>query len=366
MHLGNYPTVSLADARLKFNEASALLGRGVDPQLPPPPPETAPEILTVNALAEEWIIWSQKNHSVKWSNTLKLALQKDILPIHGQKLASEIRKKDAIKMLEEKAGTAPGQARNLHKALRGMWEYATENEMLDFNPFAEIKVARSIPSMGSVVRERILDDNEIIYLWTAIDQGGGSESVKRALKLILATGQRPGEVAGMSWEEIEIGEGKPICQTCRRCGWWTIPKSRLKSKKSQGVTDHRVYLSSLSMSLINASPVELSNFICPSDVFEEVSHVAVNSINHHVRRSVEGTGKTPYYGLPQWQPHDLRRTAATGMGRVGASEIEVERILGHLPPVLVRTYNKFKYDNIKLQWLTAWGEYIQQLVDKLP
>jgi len=304
-----------------------------------------------------------KKTQCQWYNTLNLALEKDIIPDYGQRLASEIRRRDAIAILEQKAISAPGQAVNLHKALRGMFQYALEREMVEFNPFAVIRVDRVIPNMKQTIRERVLNDEEIKYLWMAIEQGGGSESAKRTLKLILTTGQRPGEVAGMNWSEIQIGVGNPHCLKCRRCGWWTIPKIRLKSKDNPVTTDHRVFLSPLSMSLINAAPENTSGFICPSDAFEEGRPIAVNSINHHVRRAVPSTGKIPYYGLPQWQPHDLRRTAATGWATLGAGETEVERILGHLPPVLVRTYNKFKYDNIKFQWLTAWGEYIQQLVD---
>lgn len=145
-----YPTVSLADARLKFNEASALFARGIDPQVPPPLQcsDVPQEELTVSKLAELWVTkWSQKHHSVKWANTLKLALEKDILPIYGNRLASNIRRRDAVAILEEKAAAAPGQAMNLHKALRGMFQYALDREMVEFNPFAAISPAKSIPAM---------------------------------------------------------------------------------------------------------------------------------------------------------------------------------------------------------------------------
>lgn len=176
------------------DRAQIQVRNGIDPRKPEAPEEagTKPDNLTIAQLKDKWCSWSQKHHSAKWHNTLKLALEKDFIPIYGQRMALEIRKKDAVAILENKASTAPGQAVNLHKALRGMWEYALDREIVEFNPFAAIKPARTIPSMKQAARERILNDEEIKYLWTAIGQGGGSDSTQQALKLMLLTGQRNG------------------------------------------------------------------------------------------------------------------------------------------------------------------------------
>ena len=90
--------------------------------------------------------------------------------------------------------------------------------------------------MQPMSRDRELTEKEIKHLWNAIDEGGGSDGTKRALKLILITGQRPGEVVGIHRREIE---GK----------WWTIPWERIKTRKRRQ-EDHRVYLSPLALSLI--------------------------------------------------------------------------------------------------------------------
>jgi len=208
--------------------------------------------------------------------------EKDILPDYGQRLASDIRRRDAVAILEAKAASTPGQATNLHKALRGMWQYAVERELIEYNPFAEIRPARTIPTMRLRSRERILTDEEIKYLWSAIDTGGGSDSTRRALKLMLLTGQRSGEVCGMHSREIQIGVGQLRCQTCRRCGWWTIPATRRQGNKGG---EHRVYLSPLAMQLIDG----WEGFVFPGDKDDRA--ITANSVNHHVRRSVAATGK---------------------------------------------------------------------------
>jgi hypothetical protein len=146
LNLGNFPHVSLELARKKFRSAANLVADGIDPQISPSAPVTeAP--LTLEILASQWTAWSAEQHDPKWANTLKLAIAKDFLPIYGSRLASELRRREAVAILEAKAVTAPGQARNLHKALRGMFSYAVERELVDSNPFAEIRAARVIPTM---------------------------------------------------------------------------------------------------------------------------------------------------------------------------------------------------------------------------
>lgn len=353
--LGQYPVIDLAEAHQRHRNSLDTLAAGTDPQTitTETPTETEPEAYTINKLAEDWGIWSRANHSQKWAWTLSLAVQKDVLPIWGKRPVSEIRRKEAIELLEKKAKTAPGQARNLHKALRGMWSYAVDRELVEFNPFSEIKAAKSVPKMKQVSRERVLLDDEIKYLWTAIEQGGGSDSLKRCLKLILITGQRPGEVAGMDSREIEYGEGKELCKTCKKCGWWTIPADRRQGNKG-GL--HRVYLSPLAIKLIGGQ----EGIICPGS--NPNSSITENAVAYHVRREVPTTGKTPYYGLDRWTPHDLRRTAATGIAKLGATPAEVEMILGHTLGGVAAVYNRHQYDQSKQDWLQKWSDFLSQLV----
>lgn len=351
--LGNYPDMSLAEARDKFATARRMVREGIDPAAPPPDPEPQTEAMTVKALADKWIKWSQHHHAPKWANTLKLALNKDILPQYGHRLAEEIRRSDAMKILEAKAASAPGQARNLHKALRGMWQYGVEYELVEHNPFAEIRAVKRIPAMKQKNRERVLSDDEIKYIWERIDEGGGSDSTRRALKVMLLSGQRNGEVAGMHSSEIQIGVGKPRCQQCRRCGWWTIPEERRQGNK--GGT-HRVYLSPLALEIIG----DHQGYKFPGDTPEKP--ITANAVNYHVRREVVATGKLAFYGLTRWTPHDLRRTCGTGVRKMGASRDTMDLILGHKTGGVTGVYDLYEGDTEKEKWLTDWGIHILNLI----
>lgn len=225
-----------------------------------------------------------------------------------------------------------------------MFQYAVERELVEYNPFSEIRATRVIPAMRQTARERVLSDDEINYLWKAIDEGGGSDSTQRALKVMLLTGQRNGEVCGMHRREIEH----------EWTGWWwTIPKERRQGNKGG---EHRVFLSPQVLQLIG----DRQGYIFPGDTGD--APVSPNSINHHVRRVVPATGKTAYYGLQRWTPHDLRRTCGTGIRRCGGKRDDMNLILGHVVGGVTGVYDRYEGDAEKERWLTAWGEYIQRLV----
>ena len=119
---------------------------------------------------------------------------------------------------------APGQARNVLKVTRKMFSFALQREIVVINPFSNI--TSSVPELSPNKRERVLTADEVLQLWEKLEDPtvSGSEETRRCLRLILVTGQRPGEVAGMHRDEID---GR----------WWTIPAQRTKNRR-----EHRVYL----------------------------------------------------------------------------------------------------------------------------
>jgi integrase len=157
---------------------------------------------------------------------------------------------------------------------------------------------------------------------------GMSDSVGIALKLILVTGQRSGEVAGMRLSEIE-GE------------WWTLPGARTKNGKA-----HRVPLTPLALEL-------LGRFTSDGDEVFPASRRAegtllVSSLAHAIQKS-------EFLGLRRWTPHDLRRTAATRMASAGVQPHIIDRLLNHTDPsVRARYYDQYLYDAEKRSALGEW------------
>ncbi len=335
MALGVYPHVSLADARQKHRDAVDLLASGVDPQNPPELPQP-PAVLTVNQLAEKYFVHIETHLVDRSAKQQKRTIEADVLPVWGDRPAAEIRRRDAVALIEQVARRAPGQARNVLLNARTMFSFALHREIVEYNPFS--RVGAAVPAAAAGSRDRVLSDDEIKTVWRALTKPG-SEIVRRAILLILVTGQRPGEVAGMHSSEFN-----------EDMRWWTIPPERSKNKR-----ENRVYLTDLARKFIPP----LGGYCFPAQKRAE-GHLSEGSLSHHITYYLE----PPYLGLPRWTPHDLRRTAATKLAELGCSDAIIDEIQNHKKQGVIKTYNRYKYDKEKKLWLEKWSKYLAELTVK--
>lgn len=343
------PLLSLAEARKRFNVLHALFIDGLDPQaeLAPKPvevPDESSNELTISKLVDKFITeWSEINHSKAWSYENRRSLTVDLLPDWGEKKVSELKPRDAISVIENVSKRAPGQARNLLKAARKMYAYAVKRQYAEINPFLNIDTD-DIPAITPRRRERALSDEEILVVWRQIDDMPGTSEVKRAIKMVLVTAQRPIEVVGMHRREIDGN-------------WWTIPWDRIKTENGKKLNrvqrDHRVYLGPLAMSLLGES----AGYIFSSIKIDD--HIVRNSMSQRISKI-----SPAYFGLPRWTPHDLRRTAKTLMARVGVRKEHSERVLNHTQDEMESTYNQYQYDKEKRAALLKLDKEITRLIKK--
>lgn len=335
LNLGMYPHVKLADARRAYNDAYNLVNKGINPQALA---ETTTEVkeredLTFGYFARLFLTQSEQRHSAGYYRTNKLSLNNDVLPFWKDKLITDIRRRDAIELLERVAKRSKGQVANVHKAARSVMEYALDRDYIDANPM--LRLIKPIPDLKQAARDRYLSDVEIKAAWEAIETGPGGEGTKKALKLILVTAQRPGEVTGMHRREIDGN-------------WWTIPKERVKNSKG----DHMVYLTPTALMLIGNG----EGFIFPS--FDEDKHIHRQALSQTVCTKT----KPPYYGLPRWTPHDLRRTARTVMSRLNIPDNHIEAVLNHSRDGMKKVYDCHDYREEKKAALLLWEAELLRLL----
>jgi integrase len=171
-------------------------------------------------------------------------------------------------------------------------------------------------------RERILSESEIPQLWLALD-GVVDPITAIALKTILLTGQRPGEVCHMRFEHIKDG-------------WWEMPGASTdvwpgtKNKKP-----HRIPLSAPVRALIDAladGEVPVSGYVF------EVSPGRPVSRTDRGMRDVSGK-----LGIDPVTPHDLRRTCASLIASLGFGRQAIDRILNHADRSITATYDRYSY-----------------------
>ena len=367
LNLGHYPIVSLSEAREKYSEAFLQVSRGVNP-LAPATPVAAPTTLTVALLIDQYNKFAKQNFADSTSSETARTLKKYVLPAWGNHNIKDIRRRDAIALVEPIAHTAPGQARGVMKIARAMFNYALDREIVDLNPFTRLPAA--IPSVKSVSASRVLSDTEIKLIWSILHSkdAPGTPDTRRALLLVLVTGQRPGEVTGMPWNEIAIGVGNQRCYECYRCGWWTIPTERIKTRNRRK-EDHRVFLPPLALTLIGKNPDYSPYVLLGSSPKVPVHRHALSHIVCEETKGGRATGegnisepRKVYFGLPRWTPHDLRRTAATKMSEIGCPDDIIDAILNHAKDGVIGIYNRNKYEKEKQEWLTKWSEHLTELV----
>ena len=268
---------------------------------------------------------------------------------------AEVRHKHAVSFIQKIASTVPGSARNVMKFCRQMFKYACRQEWADIQPFIEI--TESVPKIAPKADERHLDDDEIVKAWDEISNSSSCHEVKRALKLILVTAQRPGEVAQMHRDQIK---GR----------WWTIP-SEVAGKNER---EHRVYLTDTALELIGNG----KGYIFASGSGKR-GHISGNTLSQAINRGylsdevVKVVGnrkikarKEPYFGMKPWSPHDLRRTARTNMARVGVLDEVGEEVVNHIKPGVVGVYNKYRYDNEKKEALLKWESLLLEILKNQP
>jgi integrase len=349
-NLGHYPHVSLADARRKHRANLDKLEDGTDPQAVELVVAVA-EPMTIDKLVEEYCAWRRKpdNDGNVLDKEGARTIEKDILPAWSGRLASSIRRADAIKLIEEKALVAgkPGQGRNIRKNGNAMFRYAMHREYVENNPF--LGVAAAIPAIAPRSGKRNLSDEEIKTLWNTTFL---PLRIKVALLLMLSTCQRPGEVIGMHTDEIDED-------------WWTIPFRRIKTRRTSQ-TDHRVFLSPFAKRLIESlghredyqgwlfPGKRNNNFLRETSVVHEINKEIVDA-NGVITRPKD-------LGLPSWHPHDLRRTASTKMTQLRIIGEYRKAILNHSRPGMDGVYNIHEYDDEKKESVTKWGEYLANLV----
>jgi integrase len=240
----------------------------------------------------------------------------------------------------------PGQAQNVLESTRKMYNWAIDQGMLETTPFLGVK--RPAPKNK---KDRALSDKEIKTLWKELDVADMSDEIRRALKLTLVTGQKPGEVIGMHAQKIVEK-------------WWTIPKEKTKNRKA-----HRVYLTDLALELI--APLESTDpktgeiktkgyiFPCPHKTKEKP--IMEGAVGHVLRTNLEAKK----ISVAKFTPHDLRRTAVTHMARLKVLLEWRERVVNHLPKELDATYNLYEYDEEKETAMKRWEADLFRILKKV-
>jgi len=345
MTLGSINDISLKEARTKLPELHGQVSQGIDPRYARAAKQAEnTSAITMQTLFNDWIEFLKlvgeitpkwiKRHEDRW----QLHLRKKL----GNLLAKDVTRAHLANALD--AMTRKGIKEETRKALTTlnlMLDYGLRRHSIESNPARMLK-PKDFAASANRPRERVLSISELYTLWNALDQAALSIITTTAIKLLILTGVRRGEVAGMRWDELNL-----------ETGTWALPSNRTKNRKQ-----HEIYLGELALTLITALNPLTGNTEFVFDTGRKTGHIHTDSLTTAINRLKK---LAPLNELKSFTIHDLRRSAATAWGEhLKVKPHVIEQMLNHQPlNKLVAIYQRATYaEEQKSAWL-AWDEMVE-------
>jgi integrase len=304
----------------------------------------ARDTFTVDKLIDEWT----KHHLAARSASYAKRVPAELRAVVKKWLkapAASFDRSDAVRVLDDaKSNRGPIAANRLRAEARACWAWAVKRGALPDNPWE----ATPRPLARETARERILSDEELGALYKAA--GGLTEPWGVLVRVLILTGQRRGEVAGMRWNELDLDTGT-----------WSLPGSRTKNGQP-----HVVPLPTEAVALLRTVKRRKEAEV----VFEGPRKTAMSGFGKVKARLDEALAKamTEVKRTPSpWVLHDLRRTVATGLQRLGIRLEVTEAVLNHVSGSrsgIVGVYQRHGWDEEKKAALAAWAKHVKTETDR--
>lgn len=346
------------DARNEARRIMQKADRGEDPARTEAPPRRD----TVKQLIEQFIERYAKPKNRSWEETAKL-LERHLVSRWGNRKADSITGRDVRELLDQLNNKGHPIASNRtfahgHK----LYKWAVGEEIVPSNPFAGVQRRGT-----ETERERVLLDSELNWVWQAAERKGGTAGA--FLKLLILSAQRRDEVARMRWTDInfehpviEIRDDREV--EIGKAVVWTLSAEDTKGNRS-----HEVPLSPQAVTVLESLP-RLGEYVFttrgdrPISGYSKIKEAIEGNVAALAAQEGREGNKIPT--LSDWRFHDLRRTAATGMARLGVPTSTISRVLNHKEGGVTKIYNRYSFLREKQIALERWGRRVQTLISPVP
>lgn len=343
LKIGDYPEVSLKDARAKRQEYRELLAKGIDPQQHLAEQEQQKKLTalsTFEAVALDWFKLKIVNDklSERYAYNIERSLQNHLFPFIGSYPISKLTAPQVIAVLKPLAakGTLETVSR-LCQRINEIMTYALNTGVIEQNPLFGIREAFETPSTENMPT---LKPEELPKLMQALSTANINIITRCLIEFQLHTMVRPNEAAGAKWEEFDLEQML-----------WNIPKERMKGKKDKK-QPHTVPITEQVLALLEvARPISgRSEFVFPADRDpKKPTH------KETANRALQRMG---FKG--QLVSHGLRSLASTTLNDKGFDPDVIEKALAHSDNNQVRaTYNHAKYIERRRKLMQWWSNHIE-------
>ena len=333
--LGAYPRLGLAEARGAARQAAQAVALGQDPAGEKRQAREEAPKLTVRAQAN---IYHRRHLSkLRSGEEARRVLERSAVAAWGDRSVASVTKRDVVALLDKVEAERGPQAANMALArVRSFMGWLADRDVIPASPAAGVRMPAA-----STARDRVLNDAELRLVWQA--SAALSEPFGAFVRLLVLTGQRRDEVAQMTTDEL-TGD------------LWTIPGDRAKNGEA-----HMVPLSAETLAVLaEVKRIGPGRYVFTTNGTAPISGYskAKAALDMAVAKLAEKEGRDPPAG---WTLHDLRRTCATGLARLGVRVEVTEAVLNHRSGTragIVAVYQRHDFAAEKRSALEAWGRYV--------
>ena len=280
---------------------------------------------TVERLADQFIEQhaKRKTRENTWRATASI-FRRLVVPVWGRRSVHEIVRRDVIDLVEGIAVDRPIAGNRTHAAVSRFFRWLCERDVIAASPCTGVPH----PSKEKP-RDRVLDDGELLRLWRAAETIGGPAGA--CIKLLMLTGQRRSEIGRLQWNEV--GDDA----------------LNLAAARMKGRIGHSVPLSTQAAAIIASMP-------------RAGDHVFGRPVRFDLLKSALDIQMG---SIPKWVVHDIRRSVASGMARIGVPVPVIEKILAHRSGTfggITAVYQRHSFMPEMAAALQKWADHVDRLV----
>ena len=344
---GNYPTITLAEARKLHHDFKDKLARGITPK--------TKEFGSIDKVDQLFEQWHKKYNLVnrKRPEAAKLLIDSDIVPSIGHIKLKRLTKSHFRDMLD--AIIARGShthAERVRALCKQVLKWGSERDYIEHNPIQNFSA--SAIGYKYKPKDRFLNDQEIGAVWNLLDLSNMAPSTINALRVMMLTGLRRSEPYLAEWKHISFATKT-----------WVIPSANNKSER-----ENEVMMSSLLIEVLKNQQAFVNELGGSKWVFPSANNLDRHLNPQSVTRAVKRHCDNNFWRLdqdtfiPDWTPHALRHTFETKLSEIGVDYIVLKRLINHAIGNMSDVYNHAQLNDKKLEAMQKWADKIMRCANE--
>ncbi|EAA7634073.1 TPA: tyrosine-type recombinase/integrase [Salmonella enterica subsp. arizonae serovar 13,22:z4,z23:-] len=337
LSLGAYPEISLSQARIKAAEARAKLAQGISPVDERREQKEASKVInSFEGVCLEWQATRKATWSESYADDTKRLFERNVFPVLGARPIGDIQPLELLDLLRKIEDRGANElATKVRRRCGEVYAYAIVTGRAKYNPARDLATAMQRFQRGHYAS---LDTADLPAFLTALETTTRNIMVNLAVRLLMLTGLRPGELRKGEWKEIDIDNAL-----------WEIPAERMKARRP-----HLVPLSKQAIELLRSVKAISGNYglMFPgrNDITRPMSDMAMNQL---IKRCGYGEKLTG---------HGFRHMMSTILHEKGFNSAWIELQLAHVDKNTIRgTYNRAQYLEGRREMMQWYADHIDSL-----